>query len=43
MINICDAPFDADYKFAIIKGLMTMFILFVFGYFSGRMHEKLID
>ena len=39
-VNICDVPLESDYRFAIIKGLVTMFIIFSFGVLIGRISKK---
>ena len=36
-INICDTPFEGNYKLAITKGLFTMLLIFIFGFCMGRL------
>ncbi len=35
-INICDVPLSGDYKVELIKGFVTMFVIFVLGLCAGR-------
>jgi len=35
-INICDVPLNGDYQVEVIKGAVTMFVIFVLGICAGR-------